>query len=361
MQISLFERSFPVPKYLRMDAFGLDISDRSAKIAKLKKTSKGIKPMYFANEKINEGIIEHGSINDKDGLLKIFQKIKSKHKVDFATISLPEEKAYVFNISISGEVSNLREAVELQIEEHVPFSADLVTFDFEIVGHTDDGKVIVSVTAFATQVVADYLEVFEEAGINVLAFEVEAHSLARAIVPVEDEDTNMIVDFGQTRTGFTIVSDGHVRFSTTVNIGGDTVVKAVTDKFEVTYDIAKKMKEERGLKRRSEEELFFVLAPIISLLRDEINKFLIYWDTRKEEFGGERPKIKQIFLCGGDANIPGLIDYLSSGFDTIFRLANPWVNTIDFDEDIPPMTSKESLRYSSAIGLALRSFSKFQK
>lgn len=350
-----------MPKYLRMDSFGLDISDRSAKIAKMKRTSKGIKPVYFADEKIREGIIEKGSISNKEELTKIFKKIKTSHGVDFAVVSLPEEKAYVFNISLPAEVKDLREAVLLQIEEHVPFSADLVNFDFEIVGESKDGGVIVSVTAFAKQVVSDYLEVFEGAGIDVLAFEVEAHSLARAIVPHDDKDTHMIVDFGQTRTGFVVVSGGRVRFSTTVTIGGDMIVKSIADKFEVTTEIAKKMKEERGIKKRSEEELFFVLAPIISLLRDEINKFQIYWDTRKEEFGGDRPQIKQVFLCGGDSNIPGLIDYLSSGSETIYRLANPWVNTTNFDEDIPEINSKESLRYSSVIGLALRNFSIFRK
>lgn len=357
MKIPLFDRSFPVPKYLRLDPAGLDISDKSVKVVKMKKDGGGLRPVYFASETIEPGLIVNGSIENKEALVVVFQKIKEKHKLEFVTVSLPEEKAYVFNVLLPMEVKNIREALELQIEEHVPFPSDHVIFDYEILETHKNGKIIVSVSAISKQVAEDYANVLTEAGITPFAFEIEAHSLSRALVPFDDHDTYMIVDFGQTRSGFSIVSEGRVRFSSTISIGGDNVVKAIAQKFELSEQLARKMKEERGIERRGDEELFFTLTPVMSVLRDEISKFEMYWDSRKEEFGGERPHIKHIILCGGDANTPGLIDYLSSGSAIPYKLANPWINILSFDEFIPEIDSKESLRYASAIGLALRRYS----
>ena len=69
----------------------------------------------------------------------------------------------------------------------------------------------------------------------------------------------------------------------------------------------------------------------------------------------QRPTIERILMCGGDANIPGLLEYLSSGLDTPIAFANPWINILpSFDKEIPPMTFNNSLRYATALGLALR-------
>src|SRR4030043_2435035 len=85
---------------LKPEAFGLDISDLSLKIIKLKRKGKFLTLSSFLEEDIGQGIIKEGEIKDEDGLVKIIkeslpkikgEKLKTKHVV----VSLPEEKAFL--------------------------------------------------------------------------------------------------------------------------------------------------------------------------------------------------------------------------------------------------------------------------
>ena len=56
---------------LKTDAFGLDISDLSLKIAVLKRQGKFFNLASFAEEVIKPGIIKEGEIKDEAALSKI--------------------------------------------------------------------------------------------------------------------------------------------------------------------------------------------------------------------------------------------------------------------------------------------------
>ena len=114
------------------------------------------------------------------------------------------------------------------------------------------------------------------------------------------------------------------------------------------------MREEVGLLRRSEgKSPFGSIVRVASVLRDEIWQRLNYWNSGDSNLG-KRSTIARVLLCGGNANIPGLAEYLTSDMGLPVGLANPWVNMISFEDYIPPMTRRESLKYCAALGLALR-------
>jgi len=95
---------------------------------------------------------------------------------------------------------------------------------------------------------------------------------------------------------------------------------------------------------------------VVSALRDEINNMYIYWHTHKYEEGKVGDKIKKIILVGGNANLLGLDEYLSSSLKVRVEKADVWSN-VSFPEGyIPPINFYNSLSYASAIGLALKKF-----
>ncbi len=191
-----------------------------------------------------------------------------------------------------------------------------------------------------------------------VAFEVEAQALARALVKKGDKQPVMLVDFGRTRSGFTVVAGGVVQLTATVPVGGDTLVASLAAALKKSPEEARELKETIGLSHRAENpEIFSAILPTVSLLRDEINTHLTFWNTHKDDSGTVRKAVGAVIFCGGDANIPGLVEYLATGFDIPFTLANPWMNTVSFEERIPGLPLNQALRYSTAIGLAMRSYS----
>ena len=66
--------------------------------------------------------------------------------------------------------------------------------------------------------------------------------------------------------------------------------------------------------------------------------------------------IEKIILCGGDANLLGLTDYLSASLKIPVERADIWTNIDYRDGFIPEIEFNDSLRYATAVGLALGGF-----
>src|SRR5205807_966061 len=73
-----------------------------------------------------------------------------------------------------------------------------------------------------------------------------AQAMARAVLP-QGCSTTMLVDIGGTRTGIFIMSQEIIRYTTTVGIGGHALTKLLAERFKLSIDAARKLKERSGL------------------------------------------------------------------------------------------------------------------
>lgn len=343
-----------MPKFLSQPSFGLDISDESIKFIEFIETRNGIRIGHFGEKTIPPGIIESGKIIDNTRIKEILVQLKKEEGINSVRVSLPEEQIYLFKIKIPKEVGiDIRDIIELSLEEYVPVSPKEIIFDYELY-EEDDKNYKVEVSAVPKNITESYLSVFKDCGITVPSFELEAQALTRAVIKNGDMDTYMIVDFGKERTGVAIVSRGITVFTSTIDMGGVMLTRLVEKDFKVSFEEAEKIKLKYGLTRNAEkQEVFSALLNGVSILRDEINKNFIYWNTHKDEDGQDRPKIKKIILCGGDSNLIGFADYLSISMRQEVEMANVWVNVSSPEEYMPEIFLEDSLSYATAIGLAL--------
>ena len=296
MSKSLFNVLFPVPKFLKVPSFGLDVSDESIKFVELVYKNGSLKVGKYGERKIPTGVIESGKIKNLKKMEEILVLLKKEQKMKSARVSLPEEQVYLFEFKLSKSgLEDIRESIELSLEEHIPLSAQDAIFDFEIL-EEDEKFFTVQVSAISRNVIDDYLAVFRNSNMKVQSFELEAQAISRAIIKKGDTDAYMIVDFGEKRTGIFIVSNGTVVFTSTLDIGGSLLTNMIQKSFQISFEEAERMKKEHGLERNTtSKELFSVLLNSISILRDEIMKHSVYWHTYKE---GDKyhPPIKKIIL-----------------------------------------------------------------
>ncbi len=356
---NLFKRFFPVPKFLATPSFGLDISDESLKYIELVATRNGTRVGRFGERDIPPHVIESGQIKEPSKLEEILMKLRKEENVTSVRVSLPEEQVYLFELKLEkSDVANVRESIELALEEHVPVSAADAIFDYEILKQ-DETSLKVQVAVIPKGIIENYLSVFKNADITVQSFELEAQSVSRAVIKKGDMDTYMIVDFGEKRTGIFIVSRGVVVFTSTLDVGGVMLNDMIAKNFKITLPEAEKMKRKYGLQRNTENrEIFSVILNIVSVLRDELVKHFIYWQTHKDEEGNTNPPIKKIILCGGDANLIGLAEYFSVSMKCTAEMSNVWVNITDTAKYIPDMSFHQALSYATTLGLALGDFEK---
>ncbi len=351
-----FFKAFPPPAYLSMPAVGLDISDLSIKFAELKYHKGALRLERYGYQAIPAGAIENGEVKKSRPVIEALKKLREKHGLYRVVISLPEEQAYVVRMSLP-LVSNkeLRQSIELQLEEYVPLSGNNIVFDYQVIRRVpgDKGRVDVSVSVLPAELVKNYYYVLEKAGWQPLAFEIEAHSLARSLLGPDTEGVSLIVGIGKTRTSFAVVEGTKVSFTSTVDsVGGMYVTENIAQKLNISFEEAEKLKIAKGLLRSSDNaDVFEVIIASASVLRDEIGNILKYWRSHQPL---DSQAVSQIILCNGESTLLGLDNYLASNISLPVKIGDPWRNTLSVDETVPALSFYDSLRYSTALGLALR-------
>jgi type IV pilus assembly protein PilM len=379
---------------LEPETFGLDISDLSLKIIKFKKKGRNLKLASYLEKEIQPGIIEEGEIKKEEALAEIIKEAISqvkgeKLKTKYVVASLPEEKSFVqiINLPLLAE-EELAKAIGFELENYIPLASEEVYFDFQTVkplfDHLDHLDVLL--VALPKKIVDSYTRVLKKAGLIPLALEVESQAICRALIKNEVSFSPvLIVDFGATRTGFIIFAGYSLRFTSSIPVSSQKLTEAIAKNLNIPLTEAEVLKRKHGLraiqeihlKRRGansdkmgfEKEVIedrkivdALIGPIIDLT-EQIKNRLDYYQThpfhehlREKSKSSPLNKIEKIILCGGGANLKDLTNVLSLGLKIPVELGNPWTNVfLNSPQEIPDISYQESLKYTTAIGLALRS------
>ena len=313
----------------------------------------------FGQKSIPDGVLAYGEIKDRRALVAIYRDLAREQNLQFVRCSLPEEKAYVFKTEVPALKANeTRENILFQIEENVPLKSTDVVFDYVLLPSRIDmpseiREAVVSV--FPRNIVDEYVSLYDEVGLIPISLEMEADALARALVSRTDSGCYMIVDFGQQRTGLSIVERGAVQFTSTVDVGGNLLTAAIAKQYNVSIEEAEQIKrEETFVGHGVHREFFASLMNSVSALSDEMNRHYVYWHTHSDKKGKKLPLIQKIILCGGDANLGGLAEHLSLMLKAKVELGNVWTNILSVEDTIPEISFAASLSYATALGLSLR-------
>ena len=342
-----------VPSILRMPAVGLNMSDHSIKVIELVPKKKHFTVGKYMNKYIPDGIITGGIVKDNEALVSILKSIKKDLDLCFIRVSVPEENAYSFNLTLPMvSEKELHNMIKLQLQEYVPLSPSEAVFDYDIIDHVD-GNLNIGVSVLPNVIIEQYFNFFEQSGMIPIAFEIEAQTLARAVIPKNNKLANMIIDIGRTRTGVAIVKGTVVQYTATLEVGGDSFINAIAKDKNITFAEAEKIKQEVGAKNKGAGSVYSSIYSPLSVLRDELGRRFEYWETHISKKGNKTEKIEKIILCGGNATMPGLKEFLSSGLSTSVEIGNTWVNVFEDGKYLPPIDFNHSLGYASAVGLAL--------
>lgn len=356
---SFFSKLLPPPAYLTLPAVGVDISDTSLKYIAFAPTTRTDEPrklVQWGDIDIPDGVVSRGKIIDPEKLTKVLLQCKRESGAEFIRVSLPEERAYLFETEIKKKVpyKEMKGLLEFRLEENVPIPSREVLFDFSILPHSTSAATPIAVVAYARETIDAYYAACLAAGLRPVSFEVEAQAVARAAVPANNTGATMLIDFGKTRTGIGIVHHGQLLYTSTIDIGGATlstamrsVLGADTPESELTT-----LKNEVGLVHSNDTtQVAETLLPVIEKIKDEIVTRMQYWHLRGLA-NGER-RITSAVLCGGSANLNGLPTYLTEKLGVPAVLANVWENAFPLENTVPPIDMRHSFGYATAIGLAL--------
>ncbi|MDO8265126.1 MAG: type IV pilus assembly protein PilM [Candidatus Parcubacteria bacterium] len=353
---------------LKQESFGIDISDLSLKIIKLKKDKSFFGLSCFGEFPIKPGIIIEGEIKNEEELVKIIKesliKVKgNKLSTKYVTASLPEEKAFLDVIHMPKmKEEDIKKAARFEAENYIPLPINEVYFDCQIIGKIDSQSehLDVLIAAMPQGIVDSYMSCFKKAGLIPLALEIESQAISRAIISDKfNEEPTLIIDFGATNTRLIIFSGRSLRFTDSIQIFSQLFTNVIAKEMNIPQEQAEKLKIKYGLSKEGEkgQDVFNAIKPILEDLVEQIKKHIEYYQShvQPKHLSSDKRTIGRIFLCGGGADIKGLVDFLSLRLKISTELGNPWTNILPQPlKEVPELSYKDSLKFTTALGLALR-------
>ncbi len=340
----------------RKPLFGLDIGSSSVKVVELKKTKHGYELQNFDLEPLEPDTVVDGAIMDAPRVAEKIvnicegQRIKTKnvatsvsgHAVIVKHVPMPlmtEEELY--------------DRIQAEASQHIPFPVAEVNLDYTVfeAGATQMDVLLVAVKK---DKLLNHTNVLAQAGRIPVVVDIDAFALQNCFeVNYEHpQETVALLNIGASGMNINIVRDGVPLFTRDVPVGGSQYTDALQKELDLSFEDAERLKKGELVAGISEVQKNSILRTVSDILILEIQKT---FDFHRATAAGEN--IQRIYVAGGSARVPGLLQLLREEFGVPVEELDPLRRIV-----VPPGRHNEARlrelapRLAIAVGLALRSF-----
>lgn len=314
---SVFFKLFPPPTFMLMPHAGLDISEDAIRCLAYTGVGQSRKVSLYGVEEMPPGIFEGGDIKDEKAFIAKLSEFGKKYNLSYVKVSVPEEKAYLFQTDVPSTVQAVIEQnIEFKLEENVPLSAQDAVFYFDLLPVSVTGGALkASVSVVPRSYVEKYMSIIEQAGLIPISFETVPKAIARSVIPTGSDTTRLIIHSMHKKTGLYIVCGNVINFAFTVQSGVSIEEKDKTAS--------------------------------LATFRREIEKVRLYWLSH----GNGKP-IDEAILVGKNALLlEEACKHLDGDVSLTVRVGDVWCNAININKHLPPINKGDSLEFAVAAGL----------
>jgi type IV pilus assembly protein PilM len=336
---------------------GLDIGSRSLKVAEILESKRGRELKRFGITEIPHGAIEDGAINDPESLAESIRELFKAYNIKErnVAISIGGYSVIVKKIAVQTmDEAQLQETIHFEAEQYIPFDISDVNLDFQILGEneTNPNQMNVFLVAAKKEMVDDYVNLVNLAGLNPCIVDVEAFALQNTFEANYDtsNDNVALIDIGASKTSLNILKGSNSVFMRDVSLGCMQVNQKIISLIDCSYDEAEQLKYGGDSARLSADDLKGIVSSVVADWCTEIRRALdFFYSTYPDD------QIKRIVLSGGGANIADFRELLaveaSAEVETINPFRNIYVNDDQFD---PEFIKQIAPQAAITAGLAIR-------
>jgi len=341
---------------------GLDIGSSGIKLVLLKENRGQYALQKFGFKPLEPEVIVDGTVMDEGQVVSAIKELfdELNVKVKQVAISISGHAVIIKKISLPPMPDNeLEGQVKLAAEQYIPFDINEVNIDFHVLppadGGGDEQEMSVILVAAKKDKIAELTELVKGAGLIPLIMDVDAFAIENMHglnYPLGQGDTTALVNVGASVMNINIVSQGTSLFTRDIPIGGNRYTEAIQRELGLSYDEAEELKKAGGRNASNNQEAVrAVIDGVNAEVASEIARTIDYFKST-----GADGEVQQVLLCGGGAQVTGLLQQLRERMQAGVEMANPFslVDTSgsDFDQsalaELAPMAAV-------GVGLALRS------
>ena len=278
--------------------------------------------------------------------------IKSRQVI----FSIPDFSSFftTFNLPVMTP-DEIPQAVRAEARRYVPLPLGEVTLDWQMIRNplmskTDKLKILL--VAVPNEVINQYQKIAANLDLKLLSLEAEVFALIRSLINKDEQGFWGLVDIGARSTTCSIMYKKTLELSHSFDISGDNLTERISKGLSIDYKTAEELKRKYGIASLEgslqENNVREILVPLVDLIIREIDKIFTGFYLR------EKKEIKKVVLCGGDALLPGLLEYFRNHFNRKdIEIVNPFRN-IFFPPILDDTLKKMGPSYAIAVGTALR-------
>jgi type IV pilus assembly protein PilM len=236
------------------NVIGLDIGTSTVKAVQVRRGKQRLEIVGFGIMPTPPGTVDNHVVVDPPALGAALRQMlhTSGIRCGQAISSVGGQSSLVVRITEVPKMSEreLREAMQYDVERHIPFPASEVQMDFVPIDRPDadpnapNMEILLAVAQ--DEMINSHVAALEAAGLQPLAIDVEPLAATRALVNVDEPrfagQTVVVVNIGDTTTDISIIRDGYLRFVRSIPMAGANLTRAISQSFIVDTDEATRLK-----------------------------------------------------------------------------------------------------------------------
>lgn len=348
---SLFGKSIP-------PLAGLDISTSGVRLVELGDAGKGeLRLERYAAEPLPRGAVVDGNIENIDQVAEAVRRVwkKSGTKAKHVALGMPPAAVITKKIILPAGLSEdqLEVQVESEASQYIPFALDEVSLDFDVIGQApaSNEDMEVMLAAARREKVEDRVAIAEAAGLSATVMDIESYAARAALVRSANAKPGQIValfQIGAQATHVSVLQDGETIYEREQPFGGNTLTQDIVRAYGLSFEDAETRKRADDLPENYRAEL---LQPFLESAALEVTRAIQFFFTSTPY-----TRIDQLYLAGGCAALPGLLELIGSRTRIPSSIVAPFQGM-----SYGPLVREQQLRqdgaaYLVACGLALRRF-----
>ncbi len=275
-----------------------------------------------------------------------------------AVVSIPIRSSFITTIRLPViEGKSMEEMIKFEARKYIPVPITEVEVDWWILGSPNINKekeeekrkikmMDILLVVIYKDAIRKYQNIIIGAGLKIKSFELEVFSGLRAL-SFRPTSPVLVIDLGASSTKMSIVDEGLLKLSYTIDRGSQAITSALSRSLEISFERAEEMKQKIGLSRKPEHmQMIEVIEPLLDIIFAEVRQFMQSYSRKYKNSVG------QVVLLGGGALLNGIVETAVKNLGVEVMLADPFSKT-----DHPPFL-EEALKeigpaFSTSVGLAL--------
>ncbi|MQA41493.1 pilus assembly protein PilM [Rugamonas aquatica] len=341
---------------------GIDISTSSVRLVELAQSGKGeYRLERYAAEPLPRGSVVDGNIENMDQVVEAVRRVwkKSGTRAKLVALGMPPASVITKKIILPAGMSEdqLEVQVESEASQYIPFALDEVSLDFDVIGPAANSPedIEVMLAASRREKVEDRVAIAEASGLKATVMDIESYAaraaLDRVTAQLPEAGAGQVValfQVGAQVTHISVMLDGVTVYEREQPFGGNALTQDIVRAYGMNFDEAETRKKSGDLPDNYGVEL---LTPFLESAALEVTRAIQFFYTSTPY-----TRIDQLFLAGGCALLPGLLELVASRTKISSAVISPFKGMQLGSSVRESQLRSDAPAYLVACGLALRRF-----